>query len=57
VQDRTSIRRNIDQYRAVLERELPSSVRFALRQLLADEVAKLDQVERREKTDQEVLVP
>jgi len=57
VQDRTSIRRNIEQYRAVLQRDLPSSVRFALRQLLVDEIAKLAQVERGEKTDQEELVP
>jgi len=56
VQDRSSIRRNIEQYRAVLQRELPSSVRLVLRQLLADEIAKLAQAEHREAIDHDQLV-
>jgi hypothetical protein len=56
VEDRNSIRLNIEHYRALLQRELPRSMRITMRELLAEEIAKLARAERAEEVKRDEVL-
>jgi hypothetical protein len=56
VDDCNAIERNIEEYRALLRRELPRSMRTLLRQLLVEEMSKLTRAQRAKEVEAEEML-